>query len=294
MTRQGAAILDSTAPPESATSDVHEPRSARRRWRARLGVGIGVALALIAAVVITTRSSGPHAPTAEQVNATVHAAIDKAAADAAKAPARSTQVYQAILPSMVVIVTERASAGGASSDGDNGLGSGVIVNAQGAILTARHVVAGARSIEVTFADGTKAAATIASEQPENDIAVLRADGAPAVLVPAVLGGSRSLRVGDEAYAVGHPLGLTESLSAGVISGLERTIPIPDGTTLHGLIQFDTAVNPGNSGGPLLNRDGQVIGIVTGLANPSHQGFFSGIGFAVPIGAAGGAAGAPPQ
>lgn len=259
----------------------------------RVVLGLVVALALIAAVVIARRSSGPRAPTAEQINTTVHAAIDKAAADAAKAPARSAQVYQTILPSMVIITTERAGAV-AGDVADNGLGSGVIINAQGAILTARHVVAGARTIEVTFADGTKAGATIVSEQPENDIAVISADGAPAVLVPAVMGASRGLQVGDEAYAVGHPLGLTESLSAGVISGLERTIPIADGTTLHGLIQFDTAVNPGNSGGPLLNRNGQVIGIVTGLANPSHQGFFAGIGFAVPIGAAGGAAGAPPQ
>jgi S1-C subfamily serine protease len=98
-------------------------------------------------------------------------------------------------------------------------------------------------------------------------------------------------VGDEAFAVGHPLGLTGSLSAGVISGLERAIPIGNGQTLRGLIQFDAAVNRGNSGGPLLNRDGQVIGIVTALANPSEQGYFIGIGFAVPIGTAtGGAAG----
>jgi S1-C subfamily serine protease len=92
--------------------------------------------------------------------------------------------------------------------------------------------------------------------------------------------------------VGHPLGLQDSLSSGVVSALNRTIRPKGGQTLKGLIQFDAAVNPGNSGGPLLDRDGHVVGIVTGLANPSNQGFFVGIGFAVPIATAGGAAGGP--
>ena len=96
----------------------------------------------------------------------------------------------------------------------------------------------------------------------------------------------------DAFVVGHPLGFVASLSAGVISGLDRSTPRENGTTMTGLIQFDAAVNPGNSGGPLLNRNGQVVGIVTALANPSRDGYFIGIGFAVPIGTAGGAAGAP--
>src|SRR6516165_4023369 len=115
---------------------------------------------------------------------------------------------------------------------------------------------------------------------------------PSMIVPAVLGGG--VRVGDDVYAVGHPLGLVDSLTAGVVSGLNRSIPVPGGATLTGLIQFDAAVNPGNSGGPLLNRAGQVVGIVTALANPSQQGFFIGIGFAVPIGTAAGGAGGPEQ
>jgi S1-C subfamily serine protease len=169
-----------------------------------------------------------------------------------------------------------------------------VINAAGQILTARHVVADARAIQVTFADGTEAAAHVVSEAPENDIAVLAADRSPEVIVPAVIGSTAGLRVGDAAYAVGHPLTLIASLSAGVISGLDRSIPVPDGATMQGLIQFDAAVNPGSSGGPLLNRNGQVIGIVTSLANPSGQGYFIGIGFAVPIGAASGAAGGPQQ
>ena len=96
------------------------------------------------------------------------------------------------------------------------------------------------------------------------------------------------------FAVGHPLGLTQSLTAGVVSALGRSVKVGDNRSLDGLIQFDAAVNPGNSGGPLLNRDGQVVGIVTGLANPAQQSFFVGVGFAVPIATAGGAAGSPQQ
>jgi S1-C subfamily serine protease len=101
-------------------------------------------------------------------------------------------------------------------------------------------------------------------------------------------------VGDEAYAVGNPFGLYGSMSGGIISGFERTFQAKDGLKLTGLIQFDTAVNPGNSGGPLLNRGGQVIGIVTGIINPTGQDVFIGIGFAVPINVAGGGMGSPPD
>jgi S1-C subfamily serine protease len=132
------------------------------------------------------------------------------------------------------------------------------------------------------------------EQPENDIAVLSPSQLPAQLVPATLGNPGAMRVGDEAFVVGHPLGLYGSMSAGVISGFDRSFQPPDGAhELHGLIQIDAAVNPGNSGGPLLNRSGQVIGIVAGIVNPTEQEVFIGIGFAVPINVAGGAAGAPP-
>jgi S1-C subfamily serine protease len=102
-----------------------------------------------------------------------------------------------------------------------------------------------------------------------------------------------MRVGSEAYVVGHPFGLTDSLSAGVVSGLGRSFQFPNSDqVLRGLIQVDAAVNPGNSGGPLLNRAGQVVGIITGLVNPTKQDVFIGIGLAVPIDVAGGAAGLP--
>jgi S1-C subfamily serine protease len=177
---------------------------------------------------------------------------------------------------------------------ERGLGSGVVINYFGDILTSLHVIAGASEIRVTFADGTQSLARLTLEQPENDIAVLRADTIPDPLFPATLGNPNALRVGDEAYAVGNPFGLYGSMSSGVISGFDRSFQ-PPGTAfnLQGLIQIDAAVNPGNSGGPLVNRDGQVVGIVVGIVNPTEQNFFVGIGFAVPITSTGGAVGNPP-
>jgi S1-C subfamily serine protease len=135
---------------------------------------------------------------------------------------------------------------------------------------------------------------VTATQPENDIAVLQPEQLPDLLVPAVLGNPGAMSVGDEAYAVGNPFGLYGSMSAGVISGFNRSFQAGENDPkIEGLIQIDTAVNPGNSGGPLLNRYGQVIGIVIGILNPTDQEFFVGIGFAVPITTAGGAAGAPP-
>jgi S1-C subfamily serine protease len=212
-------------------------------------------------------------------------------ASATPPPAFSAQVYQVIQPSLVLIQTEDQSQGGSSSFG---LGSGVVIDQQGSILTSLHVVAGAQKVTVTFADGTKSDAQVIDKQPENDIAVLSAAQLPPVVVPAVLGSSSSMREGDEAYVVGNPFGLYSSMSAGVISGFNRTFqPHGSNTRLEGLIQVDAAINPGNSGGPLLNRSGYVIGIVTGIVNPTQENFFVGIGFAVPINVAVSGMGSPP-
>src|SRR5439155_18934200 len=152
----------------------------------------------------------------------------------------------------------------------------------------------ATDIQLTFADGTQSSAQVTTTQPEHDIAVLHADNPPAKIVPATLGNPNAERVGDEAFVVGNPFGLYSSMSAGVISGFGRSFqPVDSNIKLQDLIQIDAAVNPGNSGGPLLNRYGEVIGIVTGLVNPTDQNFFVGVGFAVPINATGGATGVPP-
>ncbi len=212
----------------------------------------------------------------------IDARIVAAMASATPEPANSSLVYQVILPSLVFIQIQ-----GTNEDGEDGfgVGSGIIVNENGDILTSLHVVANATKIEIIFADGTEATAEIINSDPAIDMAVLRPSQPPEIIVPAVLGASSAMHIGDEAYAVGNPLGLTGSMSAGVLSGFDRSVPINDDLRLEGLIQFDAAVNPGNSGGPLLNRNGQVIGIVTALANPNNEDSFTGIGFAVPIGTA---------
>jgi S1-C subfamily serine protease len=278
-------VIDMEALPSPVETDGVSPGRPNKKRRL-LGV-----LALVAALVLAAaygRRSAPAAgPSAQQVASTVQAAIDKANADAANAPAAATAVYQAISPSLVVIEVKGRTKAGTD---DDGLGTGVVINASGQILTANHVVDGARAITLSFADGTEASATIVSSDRAKDIAVLLPDALPETVVPAVIGGG--VRIGDDVFAVGHPFGLVGSLSAGVVSGLERSAKGKNGSTLNGLIQFDAAVNPGNSGGPLLNRRGQVVGIVTALANPSDQSFFVGIGFAVPIATAGGAAGGP--
>ena len=259
----------------------------RMSRRARTAVAaLVVAAVAVGVVALTTR--GPSSPPLKraEVGTIASEAVESAIEDLRKEPATSAVVYQQILPSLVQIEARGRSATG----DDTGLGTGVIVNASGAILTALHVVDDAARIRLGFVDGTRSGGRIVSADPANDIAVLMPDRPPGTIVPAVLGGAG--QIGDETYAVGHPLGFVGSLSSGVISGLERTIEASGGRKLRGLIQFDAAVNPGNSGGPLLNRGGQVIGIVTSLADPSRDGYFTGIGFAVPIGAAGGAADAP--
>jgi len=245
-----------------------------------------VILVVVALLAVDRRSTSRPATSQADVNSIVDKLVEDALAALQGMPPASVTVYEAIRPPLVLIRSERPGGRGSGS----GIGSGVIVNAQGDILTSLHVVQDAASIRVSFADGTESAASVKSSDADHDIAVLSPATLPQVVVPAVLGGGA--QIGDETFAVGHPLGLTGSLSAGVISGLNRSFPLASGRTLEGMIQFDAAVNPGNSGGPLLNTAGQVIGIVTGLANHEGDDHFIGIGFAVPIGTAGGAAGAP--
>jgi len=277
--------------PVGATS-VGEPEGApperpRRRRPALLIVAVVVAVAL-AAGLWWVSSSGPAPVTTSDVDQAVQRGIEQAQEAERNVPPEATTAYRMITPSLVTVTTQRT--GGATTE--TGLGSGVVVNAGGAVLTALHVVDGATQIQVDFADGTRAAAQVTASRPEHDVAVLAVDRLPEVVVPAVLAGPPP--VGGTVFAVGNPLGLQRSLTAGVVSANDRTITPPRGPALAGLIQFDAAVNPGNSGGPLLNGAGQVVGIVTALANPANQDFFVGVGFAVPITTAGGAAGGPQQ
>ena len=276
--------------PAEAASPVGEPelapgdRSRRRRRRVLLYVAVAV-VAVLGLGAWLLWPAGPPPLTPADVDKAVQRGLQQAQEQQRNAPPDATVADHTITPSLVIVTAQRTDPGNI----DTRLGSGVVINAAGAVLTALHVVEGASRIQLAFADGTTAGATVLVTKPESDIAVLAPDQLPDLVVPAVMAGPPP--VGDAVYAVGNPLGLTHSLTAGVVSATDRSIPTGRGE-LSGLIQFDAAVNPGNSGGPLLNRAGQVVGIVTALANPANQDFFVGIGFAVPIATAGGAAGGP--
>ena len=278
--------------PAEAASPVGEPelapgdRSRRRRRRVLLYVAVAV-VAVLGLGAWLLWPAGPPPLTPADVDKAVQRGLQQAQEQQRNAPPDATVADHTITPSLVIVTAQRTDPGNI----DTRLGSGVVINAAGAVLTALHVVEGASRIQLAFADGTTAGATVLVTKAESDIAVLAPDQLPDLVVPAVMAGPPP--VGDAVYAVGNPLGLTHSLTAGVVSATDRSIPTGRGE-LSGLIQFDAAVNPGNSGGPLLNRAGQVVGIVTGLANPARQSFFVGIGFAVPIATAGGAAGGPQQ
>jgi putative serine protease PepD len=162
-------------------------------------------------------------------------------------------------------------------------GTGFVVDAKGNIVTAAHVVNGASSITVTFQDGTTRKATLLGKDNATDVAVLKVDPSGLTLHPLALGSSANLDVGDSVAAIGDPFTYDRSISTGIVSGLDRTISAPNGFTVAHAIQTDAALNPGNSGGPVLDSSGKVIGIVDQIAtNGSTSATSSGVGFAVPI------------
>jgi S1-C subfamily serine protease len=196
-------------------------------------------------------------------------------------PSPSAKAYDAIAPSVVLV--RGLGRDRHDVEVERSVGTGVVVVDKGLILTNLHVVAGVEKIGLVFHDGHETEASIVSMQPENDLAVLQAKTIPDDLVPATLRSTADLLPGDRVVAVGFPFGIGPSASAGVVSGLKREYQSPEGKRLlTNLIQFDAAANPGNSGGPLVTDDGEVVGIVTAILNPTEQRVFVGIGFAVPI------------
>jgi S1-C subfamily serine protease len=267
--------------------------AAARRWQGPLWGLAGASLAILVSLAVI-HARAPRPITQDDIDAAVRESIEKE-----PLPSQAAKAYEAILPSTVRVV-------GLLNEDDNGdsaperkamdrsLGSGVVIIANGTILTNLHVVWGAKKIRVRFFNGHESDASMVGAMPENDLAVLKAHSLPDDLEPAVMRSTSDLRPGDHVIAVGHPFGIGPSVSYGVVSGLKREFRSPEGEkTLTNLIQFDAAANPGNSGGPLVTMDGQVVGIVTAILNPSEQRTFIGIGFAVPIENAASAAGLPP-
>jgi S1-C subfamily serine protease len=246
-------------------------------------------MALALAVCITLLlTRGPRVLTQKDINAAVLMTLENTTL-----PSAAAKAYEAVLPSVVRVM---AYARGKDDDDDQGMGvgTGVVIVDKGVILTNLHVIQGAHTIKVVFADGLESTARVIGTQPENDLAVLQADKIPDDLHAATMRSTADLQPGDQVLSVGFPFGIGPSASAGVVSGLKRTFRSPDGgQDIANLIQFDAAANPGNSGGPLVTMDGEVLGIVTAILNPTRMRTFIGIGFAVPIENAAAAFGLPP-
>jgi S1-C subfamily serine protease len=238
---------------------------------------------------LTRQVGAPQRLTQDDINAAVLHTLNTQ-----ELPSRAARAAQLIAPSVVRVHTQDEDKKNPKGDMQNtGVGSGVVISEEGVILTNLHVVQGAQRIMVTFADGTESEALVIGVQPENDLAVIKAKRLPDDLQPATLGSSQNLQPGDEVVAVGFPFGIGPSVSAGVVSGLNRSFGSEDKTMMRGLIQADAAANPGNSGGPLINMAGEVVGIVTAILNPTSARTFIGIVFAATIESAGGGMGVSP-
>ncbi len=250
------------------------------------------AIALLAVLLIGSMGVLLHREQPRLTQEIIDSAVLKTL-ETADLPSPAAKAYEAILPSVVRVVGYVKDKDG-KEDVQHGVGTGVVIVDKGIILTNLHVVQGAQSIKITFADGMETTASVTGAQPENDLAVLQAHKIPDDMIAATMRSTADLRPGDQVLAVGFPFGIGPSASAGVVSGLKRSFRSPEGKQeMSNLIQFDAAANPGNSGGPLVTMDGQVVGIVTAILNPSEQRTFIGIGFAVPIENAAMAAGMPP-
>ena len=248
---------------------------------------VGLLALLLAVSFSMSLRPGSRKLTQEDINAAVLKTLETTVLPSAEAKA-----YEAIIPSVVRVVSTGKDKDG--KEGERGVGTGVVIVDKGIILTNLHVVQGAGIIKITFSDGMETTAHITGVQPENDLAVLQAHKIPDDMIAATMRSTADLQPGDKVMAVGYPFGIGPSASSGIVSGLKRNFRSPEGQQMMtNLIQFDAAANPGNSGGPLVTMDGEVVGIVTAIYNPNQQRTFVGIGFAVPIENAASAAGLTP-
>jgi S1-C subfamily serine protease len=289
-----AASADAPARPSAGEAAPAAPSAFARRGRGRAArllagplpwVGATAVLALLLAQAVW-RGPAAQKLTQKDIDAAVLHTLETKTL-----PSPAARAYEAVRRSVVLVRGQRL---GDAADVERSVGSGVVIVDSGIILTNLHVVAGADKIGLRFADGTESEASLLSVQTEHDLAVLQAKTLPDDLQAATMRSTGDLAPGDQVVAVGFPFGIGPSVSAGVISGLKRDYLSPQGKrVLTNLIQFDAAANPGNSGGPLVTMDGEVVGIVTAILNPSEQRTFIGIAFAVPIENAAAGAGLTP-
>jgi putative serine protease PepD len=284
------------APPGGDHDDAppSEPPPQRRSSAGFRGRNLTLLLALTAALggaagagVVAIAGGGNTTTTT-----TISEPITRAASNTSSSGGLDASALYASAAPGVVDITSRGVSDGSQSDSPFGApqsqdatatGTGFVVDGKGNIVTAAHVVNGALSITVTFQDGTTRKATLLGQDNATDVAVLKVDPSGLTLHPLPLGSSANLQVGDAVAAIGDPFTYDRSMSTGIVSGLDRTISAPNGFTVAHAIQTDAALNPGNSGGPVFDASGQVIGIVDQIAtNGSSNATSSGVGFAVPI------------
>jgi 2-alkenal reductase len=184
------------------------------------------------------------------------------------------ELFQSVAPSVVYILAEGGRPGEAAA------GSGFVWDRAGHVVTNHHVIEGARRVAVRMDDGTLLAAQIVGSAPDYDLAVVRLSESRQALPPIPIGTSADLKVGQAAFAIGNPFGLSRTLTSGIVSALNRRLPTAQGREVRGAIQTDAAINPGNSGGPLLDSAGRLIGVNTAIF--SENGGSVGVGFAVPV------------
>jgi S1-C subfamily serine protease len=258
-----------------------------KRRKQLLWAGAGGLLALLLVFTYAAIMPATRRITQEDIRAAVLHTLETNAL-----PSPMAKAYEVIRPSIVRVRGLEPDEDG--EDIEKSVGTGVVIVDKGTILTNLHVVLSAKRVQVVFADGLESDATITGARPEHDLAVLQAHTIPDDLFAATMRSTADLALGDQVVAVGFPFGIGPSVTAGVVSGLRREFRSPEGKRLlTNLIQFDAAVNPGSSGGPLVTAEGEVVGIVTAILNPTDQRFFVGIGFAVPIENAAAAVGVPP-
>ena len=272
-------------PPPAITTERPPSSHSRARAGRRNSVSVVVAAVLAAALASGGTAALVAGPlvlgsTVAPTSAPAGVTVASGSTATASAPAL-TDVVASVRDSVVTITAEGDSSRGRSTIPSSGVGSGVVLTADGFILTNKHVVTGSQSLTVEFADGRQFPATIVTESADTDLALIKVETTG--LQPATIGDSGSLQVGQTAIAIGSPLGtFTETVTKGILSATGRTITVRDDTSgrpveLTGLLQTDAAINPGNSGGPLLDETGAVIGINTAVSSDAE-----GLGFAIPI------------
>jgi S1-C subfamily serine protease len=247
--------------------------------------GLLIAVATIAAAQRPQRPLQPVAASPVAVAPVAAAPVTTAPVQLTPEELANIRVYEVANQSVVHVTTSVVQYHpilGVPIEGGEGSGSGAILDRQGHILTNHHVIDGASSIKVTFSNDHSYDAEVVGSDDEYDIAVLKiSPDAAEKLVPIQLGRSDNLRVGQKAYALGNPFGLDGTLTTGILSSLNRSLPSRvDSRVMDGMIQTDAAMNPGNSGGPLLNTNAEMIGMCVAIASRTGQN--SGVGFAIPI------------